>query len=86
LESTPAGVQLSVGNDAPLTVGKPVAGERQTQERAGDGLSGLAQRFEIVGGRLSWVHRADRFEVTATLPHGPPADSSAQGSTAGATG
>ncbi|WP_345511062.1 sensor histidine kinase [Phytohabitans houttuyneae] len=37
-------------------------------DRAGTGLSTLAERLEAAGGDLTWRHDGDRFEVAATLP------------------
>src|SRR5690606_1433617 len=52
-------IQLLVRND---NAASPVPG------RTGGGLSQLANRLSDAGGRLSWEHQDDRFEVRADLP------------------
>jgi two-component system sensor histidine kinase DesK len=60
LTATAGAVNLSVRNDGPLS----------SEDGAGGGLTGLAQRFASAGGALRWRRGAAQFTVDAHLPLG----------------
>jgi two-component system sensor histidine kinase DesK len=55
------------GGQAELRVANDGAVER-TDRRWGNGLTGVAERLDVVGGRLTASREHDRFQLTATLP------------------
>lgn len=54
-----------------LTVVNPVADGAPTRAAGGHGLTGMRERAALLGGTLDARRVGDRFEVRATLPHGP---------------
>src|SRR4051812_65865 len=60
------------GGQAELRVANDGAVER-TDRRWGNGLTGVAERLDAVGGRLTASREQDRFQLTATLPVAVPA-------------
>ena len=72
VQAGPAGLRLTVRNDAPLPPPGP----------AGGGLAGLERRFAAVGGTVTWSLADGCFQVTADLPAEPTAASSATSSAA----
>jgi signal transduction histidine kinase len=63
LRTTGGAAELTVTNDG-------VAGSGSGW---GSGLTGLAERLAVAGGRLSTRRERDRFVLTASLPVGVPA-------------
>ena len=64
LHSAGGQTQLRVANDGTA---------QDVDGRWGNGLTGLAERLDASGGRLTAVREDDRFELTATLPAAVPA-------------
>jgi signal transduction histidine kinase len=62
----PDELEVQVGNSAPID---PVRARREPLGSGGAGLTGLAERVESVGGRLSWGPVVDAgFVVRASFP------------------
>jgi signal transduction histidine kinase len=68
------GLRIQVDDDGPARPERGTAGQQESRLTGGNGITGMTERAEALGGTLSAARRSDGgFRVVAWLPGRPPA-------------